>query len=115
MAVRQRPQRVLVQQRDGHGRDYRTREQTVYRWPPLLASRSVAPDSRHAFAAVRRAVEALTDDYYQSASEALAHYFMELYFELDQEEALEACDVGTRDRKGFGAYWEDDANRRLVL
>jgi hypothetical protein len=52
---------------------------------------------------------------YGSAGDAFAHVAVREYFDLDDEDALEYCDVGGSRDKGIDAIWFDDEDGRAVL
>jgi AIPR protein len=64
---------------------------------------------------LRDEVAALHDSVYSSAGDAFAHVAVREYFDLDDEDALEACDVGGSRDKGIDAFWFDDEERRALL
>lgn len=60
-------------------------------------------------------VERLQDDYYSNEGDAFCHWAMQTFFELDDDEAYEACDVGGPGDRGLDAFWHDEDQRRIVL
>jgi hypothetical protein len=57
---------------------------------------------------VRSWVAELHEGVYASAGDAFAHVAVREYFDLDDEEALEYCDVGGSRDKGIDAFWFDE-------
>jgi hypothetical protein len=47
--------------------------------------------------------------------DAFAHVAVREYFGLDDEDALEYCDVGGSHDKGIDAFWIDDEERRAII
>lgn len=64
---------------------------------------------------IRAAVADLEDRYYTNAGDAFAHWAMQTYFELDDDDALEACNVSGPGDKGVDAYWPDEQQRVVVV
>jgi AIPR protein len=64
---------------------------------------------------LRKDVETLHESLYSSAGDAFAHVAVREYFDLDDEDALEYCDVGGSRDKGIDAFWFDDEDRRAIL
>lgn len=64
---------------------------------------------------LREQVYEFGEKVYPSPGDAFAHVAVRDYFDLDDEEALEYCDVGGSYDKGIDAIWVDDENRRLVV
>lgn len=64
---------------------------------------------------LRKAVAELHDSVYSSAGDAFAHVAVREYFDLDDEDALEYCDVGGSRDKGIDAFWFDEEDRRAIL
>jgi hypothetical protein len=64
---------------------------------------------------IRTQVEELQAAAYPSASGAFCHWAMQTYFELEWDEAIEACSVGDPTGKGIDAYWQDATHRTVVL
>jgi hypothetical protein len=60
-------------------------------------------------------VTELHNSVYSSAGDAFAHVAVREYFDLDDEEALEYCDVGGSRDKGIDAFWFDEEDRRAIL
>jgi hypothetical protein len=60
-------------------------------------------------------VEELHTTVYSSAGDAFAHVAVREFFDLDDEEALEYCDVGGSRDKGIDAFWFDEEERRAIL
>lgn len=54
-------------------------------------------------------------DYYPSRGDAFCHVAMRIYFELDDDQALEACDVGGPGDRGVDAFWHDEEQREIVV
>lgn len=52
---------------------------------------------------------------YSSEGDAFAHVAVREYFHLDDEDALEYCDVGGSHDKGIDAFWFDEEERRAIL
>lgn len=55
------------------------------------------------------------DAYYPSAGDAFCHWAMETWFELDADEALEACSVSGPGDKGVAAFWHDEQHRVVIV
>jgi hypothetical protein len=53
--------------------------------------------------------------YYPSAGDAFCHWAMETWFELDTDEALEACSVSGPGDKGIDAFWHDEQQRVVII
>jgi hypothetical protein len=64
---------------------------------------------------LREGVSRLHADVYSSAGDAFAHLAVREYFDLDDDDALEYCDVGGTRDKGIDAFWLDPDDRRAVL
>lgn len=64
---------------------------------------------------LRHEVNELHKSVYSSAGDAFAHVAVREYFDLDDEEALEYCDVGGSRDKGIDAFWIDQEDRRAIL
>jgi AIPR protein len=60
-------------------------------------------------------VARLASEVYSSPGDAFTHVAVREYFDLDDDEALEYCDVGGSHDKGIDAFWLDDAEGRAVL
>lgn len=52
---------------------------------------------------------------YSSTGDAFAYVAVREYFDLDDEDALEYCDVGGTHDKGIDAVWIDDGQRMVVV
>lgn len=65
--------------------------------------------------AIRESVAEWYDQYYSSLGDAFAHVAVRDFFELDDDEALEACDVGGPGDRGVDAYRHDDTDRQIVV
>lgn len=63
----------------------------------------------------QNAVRELQAEYYATAGDAFAHFAVRTYFELDDDDALIACDVGGPDDKGIDAYLHDVDGRRIII
>jgi len=68
---------------------------------------------RKALAEIRREVGRLQQDIYADPHQAFCHYAIALLFDLDADDALEACAVGTT--AGPSAMWHDDDQGRIVI
>ena len=64
---------------------------------------------------LQESVGRLQDAYYSNQGDAFCHWAMRTYFELDDDEAFEACDVGGSNDRGLDAYWHDEDQRRIIL
>jgi hypothetical protein len=64
---------------------------------------------------LNRDVEELHNAVYSSPGDAFAHVAVREFFDLDDEEALEYCDVGGSRDKGIDAFWFDEEERRAIL
>jgi AIPR protein len=64
---------------------------------------------------IRSAVRALQESgYYSNSGDAFCHWAMATYFELDEDDALEACNVSGPGDKGLDAFWHDEPQRLIV-
>jgi hypothetical protein len=75
----------------------------------------VQVDRQELLARLRQQVVEQHEAVYASAGDAFAHVAVREYFDLDDEEALEYCDVGGSRDKGVDAFWVDEDDRRAVL
>jgi hypothetical protein len=64
---------------------------------------------------LRAHVARLSRDLYASPGEAFTHVAVREYFDVDDEDALEYCDVGGGHDRGVDAFWIDDEDRRAIL
>jgi hypothetical protein len=64
---------------------------------------------------LRAQVTKLHREVYSNAGDAFAHVAVREYFDVDDEDALEYCDVGGGHDKGVDAFWIEDDERRAVL
>lgn len=55
------------------------------------------------------------DEGYSDIGDAFAHVAVKIFFELDEDEALEACDVGGPGDRGIDAYHHDDVERQVIV
>jgi AIPR protein len=60
-------------------------------------------------------VRELEAAYYANSGDAFCHWAMKTYFELDDDETIEACDIGGPRDRGLDAFWHDEDQRRIVL
>src|SRR5215204_4211303 len=60
-------------------------------------------------------IRRLRRSYYASAGDAFCHYAVREYFDLDEEDTFEYCDIGGKNDKGIDAFWHDDQERRVVV
>jgi hypothetical protein len=68
-----------------------------------------------ALARIKKEVASLQEDIYAQAGDAFCHHALEILFDLDSDEALEACAVGGQGDKGLDAFWLDEQGGRVVL
>jgi hypothetical protein len=64
---------------------------------------------------LRTQVTKLHRDVYSNTGDAFAHAAVREYFGVDDEDALEYCDVGGSHDKGIDAFWIDAEQRRAVV
>jgi hypothetical protein len=64
---------------------------------------------------IRDEVRRWKEQYYPSDGDAFAHVAMRTFFELDDDEALEACDVGGPNDRGLDAYVHDAEERQVIV
>lgn len=64
---------------------------------------------------IREDVKSWKEKYYPTDGDAFAHVAMSTFFELDEDEALEACDVGGPNDRGLDAYLHDDEERQVIV
>jgi hypothetical protein len=63
---------------------------------------------------IRSQVAELEENLYSNAGDAFCHWAMKTYFELDEDEALEACNISGPGDRGVDAFWPDESQRRVV-
>jgi hypothetical protein len=66
-------------------------------------------------AEVNSAVAALRDQFYANDGDAFAHYAIKSFFDVDDDDAFEFCDIGGRNDKGIDAFWNDESERRIAI
>ena len=59
-------------------------------------------------------VKSLQERYYSNAGDGFCHFAMRMLFDLDEDDAFEACNIGGRDDKDLDAFWHDEPNRRVI-
>ncbi len=64
---------------------------------------------------LRAQVTKLHREVYSNTGDAFAHVAVREYFDVDDEDALEYCDVGGSHDKGIDAFWIEDDERRAIL
>jgi hypothetical protein len=64
---------------------------------------------------VKSEIRRLTRSYYAQKGDAFCHYAVREYFDLDEDDAYEYCDIGGKNDKGLDAFWHDEAERRIVI
>lgn len=97
--------------------DNRTRRLVACGRTPWLASVGTV-DSRRREALVKEVdaeVQRLVEAEYDSPQVAFAHIAVSALFDLDDDEAYEACEIGTVAEDGPHAFWHDEEGRRILL
>lgn len=64
---------------------------------------------------IRDDVKAKFDEGYPSLGEAFAHVAIRVFFELDEDQALEACDIGGTGDRGIDAYVHDEDEQQVIV
>jgi AIPR protein len=64
---------------------------------------------------LRAEIGNLQHEYYANAGDAFCYWAVRNYLELDEDDALAACNVGGPNDRGLDAFWIDDNQRRIVI
>jgi hypothetical protein len=72
-------------------------------------------DRQKVLKGLRAQVSKLHREVYSNTGDAFAHVAVREYFTLDDEDALEYCDVGGSHDKGIDAFWIDHEERRAIV
>ena len=64
---------------------------------------------------LREKVGEFERDYYSNPGDAFCHWGLKTYFELDEDDAVEACDVSGSGDRGLDAFWVDEEQRRVLI
>ncbi len=72
-------------------------------------------DRQKVLKGLRAQVSKLHREIYSNAGDAFAHVAVREYFALDDEDALEYCDVGGSHDKGIDAFWIDEDEHRAIV
>lgn len=63
---------------------------------------------------IKTGIDDLQERYYSNAGDAFCHLALRALFDLDEDDAFEACDVGGANDKDLDAFWHDEQGRRVI-